>query len=124
MCCPHSETYKDESKYNECCILLNIMLSFRMKVHNEYGKMRKCNEITKITEMVSILHTHVEKNGKMYCSFMNQNFYCACFQSIGLQQVKALEPGCILLCANITSQAKSYCKTLNIWINFFSKRNY
>lgn len=99
MCYKKSGIYKDTEKYNECSLLFEKMIMERTKMDK--------NKLQIQTIII---------NDKTYCKVNGNLFYCNCFQTIGLSNIKEIEYPCTIVCFSCTNQARKYAEQNNITI--------
>lgn len=99
MCYKKCDVDKDTEKYNECCILFQKMIMERTKTDENKVKI----------ETINI-------KDKVYCKVNEMIFYCACFQTIGLSNIKEIHSPCTIICFSCTSPARKYAQNNNITI--------
>ena len=99
MCYQKCDVDKDTEKYNECYILFRKMIMERTKTDKKKVKI----------ETINI-------KDKIYCRLNDMIFYCACFQTIGLNYIKLIHSPCTIICFSCTNPARKYAQNNNITI--------
>lgn len=107
MCYKDGDTYQDVEKYNECCILFEKMIIERTKIENKTSE--NIDQIQLQLQTVII-------NDKIYCKVNEMLFYCCCFQTVGLNDIKLIHSPCTIICLSSTNPARKYAENNNITI--------
>lgn len=107
MCYIKHDVCEEAEKYLECFLIFEKMIKERTRIRL---KMDETLDEKMVQKEVIIIQ------GKKYCKVNNELFYCACFQTIGLSNIKEIESPCTVICFSCTNQARKYALQHNISI--------